>query len=179
MLGLKRKTVKLSEHNPKWEIAFKKEKKLLKKKFGDTIIAIEHIGSTAIPGIVAKPILDINIGVRSLKIARNMKEKFEQLGYEYRGSNERLKEQELYVRGPESKRTHHVHVAVYGSNYWRKDIFFRDYLRSHLDIATEYAALKTKLARKYASDRGVYSDSKNEFIQKVLELEEKEGLFNK
>ncbi len=176
MLGLKRKTVKLSKYNPKWNAAFEKEKRPFKKTFVDTIIAIEHIGSTSIPGIVAKPILDMNIGVQSLKIARNMKEKFKQLGYEYRGSKENLKGQELYVKGPESKRTHYAHVAVFGSNFWHRAIFFRNYLRSHKIIATEYAALKIKLAKKYANDRDTYSNSKNEFIQKVLKLAEKERL---
>ncbi|MBD3208557.1 MAG: hypothetical protein GF370_03835 [Candidatus Nealsonbacteria bacterium] len=75
-LGLKRGIVRLAPHNPEWKNLFKKEKQLLQNTFGDTIIAIEHVGSAAIPVIPAKPILDINIGVKSLDIARQMKKKF-------------------------------------------------------------------------------------------------------
>src|SRR4030042_5400238 len=155
MIGLKRGTVKLVPHNSRWAELFEEEKHLLKKTFGDSIIAIEHIGSTAIPGIPAKPIIDINIGVKSLKVARDMKEKFEKLGYEHRPfvlgkTKDDLKWQELYVRGPEAKRTHYVHVTVFGGSYWKNDLLFRDFLRKNPERAKQYAELKEKLAEKYA-----------------------------
>ncbi|MHB1000356.1 MAG: GrpB family protein [Armatimonadota bacterium] len=175
MIGLKRGTVKLVPHNPIWTDLFEEEKRFLESIFGDTIIAIEHIGSTAIPGIPAKPIIDINIGVESLKVALAMKGKFEESGYEHRpfvpgNTIEDLKLQELYVRGSEACRTHHIHVTVYGSDYWNDDLLFRDYLRRNHDRALEYAELKTRLAREYLDDRRSYTKGKHEFIQNTLEM---------
>lgn len=181
MIGLKRGTVKLVPHNPKWEKLFEREKHLLKKNFGHTILAIEHIGSTAIPGIPAKPIIDINVGVESLDVARSMKEKFEKLGYEHRPfvsgkTKDDLKWQELYVKGPEAKRTHHVHVTVLGNNYWKNDLLFRDFLRKNHERAKQYAELKEILAQKHADDRGTYTKNKEQFINETLEMAIKQSL---
>lgn len=178
MIGLKRGTVKLVPHNPKWEKLFEKEKQLLKKTFGDIILAVEHIGSTAIPGIPAKPIIDINIGVESLDVARNIKEKFEKLGYEHRPfvpgkTKVDLKWQELYVKGPEAKRTHYVHVTVFGGSYWKNDLLFRDFLRKNPERAKQYAELKKQLAEKYADNRETYTKNKEQFISKTLEMAKK------
>lgn len=178
MIGLKRGTVKLVPHNSKWEELFEKEKQLFKKTFGDTILAIEHIGSTAIPGISAKPIIDINIGVESLDVAQSMKEKFEKLGYEHRPfvpgkTKDDLKWQELYVKGPEEKRTHYVHVTILGNNYWKNDLLFRDFLRKNSERAKQYAELKEQLAEKYADNRETYTKNKEQFISETLEMAKK------
>lgn len=179
MIGLKRGTVKLVSHNPKWAKLFEEEKNLLQKTFGETIIAIEHVGSTAIPDIPAKPIIDINIGVESLEIARGMKEKFEKLGYEHRPfvpgrTKEELKWQELYVKGPEAKRTHHAHVTVYGNDYWENDLLFRDYFSTNPLRAQEYSKLKEKLAKKYPYARQSYTKNKEEFIRETLKMAKNE-----
>ena len=181
MIGLKRGTVKLVPHSPKWLELFEREKQLLKNTFGNTIIAIEHIGSTAIPDIPAKPIIDMNIGVESLEIARDMKEKFEKLGYTHRPfvpghTKKELKQRELYVKGPEAKRTHHAHVIVYGNNYWKNDLLFRDYIRNNPVRAKQYAELKKELAEKYADDRETYTKNKEQFINDTLELARKNNL---
>ena len=180
ILGLKRGTVKLVPYNPKWAGLFEKEKQLLINTFGDIIIAIQHVGSTAIPGIPAKPILDMNVGVESLEIARGMKDKFVELGYEHRPfvpgvSLEALQEQELYVRGPESRRTQYTHVTVYASDFWDRSLLFRDYLRSNPNRAHEYADLKMSLAAAHAEDRTSYSEGKSQFILETLELARKES----
>jgi GrpB-like predicted nucleotidyltransferase (UPF0157 family)/broad-specificity NMP kinase len=175
MIGLKRGTVKLASHNPKWKELFKEEKRLLKRTFGDVVIAIEHIGSTAIPGIPAKPIIDMDVGVKSLKIARNMKEKFEKLGYKHRPfmpgrTKEELKWQELYVKGSEEKRTFHAHVTVYGNDYWKNDLLFCAYLRKNPARAKQYAKLKQALVKKYGKDRRKYTKNKEQFIRETLQL---------
>ncbi|MDP2860788.1 MAG: GrpB family protein [bacterium] len=180
MIGLKRGTVKLVPHNPKWSELFEQEKQLLKNTFGDIIIAIEHIGSTAIPGIPTKPIIDMDIGVESLEVARNMKEKFEKLGYEHRPFvpghiKEESKWQELYVKGPEAKRTHHAHITVYGNSHWKNDLLFRDYLRKNSARAKQYAELKQELAEKYADDRETYTKNKEQLINDTLETAKKES----
>ncbi|HEY3251452.1 MAG TPA: GrpB family protein [Ignavibacteria bacterium] len=173
MIGLKRGTVKLAQHNPKWAELFEKEKQLIKKTFGSTIIAIEHVGSTAIPGIPAKPIIDINVAVGSLEAARGMKNKFEKIAYERRPfvpghTIEELKCQELYVKGPEAKRSHHVHVTVFENDYWKNGLLFRDYLRKNPVRAKQYAELKEKLAEKHAEDRRTYTENKEQFIKETL-----------
>lgn len=178
MIGLKRGIVKLIPYNPKWKKLFEKEKQLFENTFGDVIIAIEHIGSTAIPGIPAKPIIDINIGVKSLEIARTMKKQFENIGYVYRPfipghSMEGLKFQELYVKGSEKRRTHHAHATVYGNEYWKNNLLFRDYLRQNPARAQQYGELKKKLAEKYSYSRGTYTKNKEQFINETLEIAKK------
>ena len=175
MIGLKRGTIKLFPYNPKWEKLFEKEKQLLKKTFGDTIIGIEHIGSTAIPGVPAKPIIDIDVGVESLEIARSMKKQFEKLGYCHRPftpkkTKEGLKWEELYAKGPEANRTHYVHVTVYENNYWKNDLLFRDYIRKNSVRAGQYTKLKEKLAKKYHNNREAYTRNKEQFINDTLNM---------
>lgn len=178
MIGLKRGTVKLVPHNKKWAKLFLKEKKLLQKTFGGKIVAIEHIGSTAIPGIPAKPIIDMNIGVKSLRSTLLMKKKFEKLGYKHRPfkpgrAPKELKHQELYAKGPESKRTHYAHVTVYNNSYWKNDLLFREYLRKYRGRAKEYANLKRKLEKSFADDRYKYTAAKAKFIQDTLKKAKK------
>ena len=168
-LGLKRGTVELVPHDPEWARLFANEKKLLTETFGDIIVAIEHVGSTAIPDISAKPIIDMDVGIKSLESSAEMKEKFEQLGYEYRG-NQGEEQRELFVKGPETKRTHHAHVTEYGSTFWRNDLLFRDYLRSYKETAREYSELKEKLAAENKDDRYAYTERKRSFIEKILKL---------
>jgi GrpB-like predicted nucleotidyltransferase (UPF0157 family) len=175
MIGLKRGMVKLVPHDGRWAALFEKEKFLFEDAFQETIIAIEHIGSTAIPGIPAKPIIDINIGVESLEVARAMKPIFVKLGYEHRpfvagNTVEGLLAQELYVRGPESRRTHYVHVTVYGSDHWNNYVLLRDYLRRNAERAEEYANLKIRLAQEYPNDRGAYTRNKEQFVLETLEI---------
>lgn len=165
-------------YDSRWASYFRKQKKILEETFGDTILAIEHVGSTAIPGMPAKPIIDIDVGVRSLKDIVAMRKKFKALAYEHRpfvrgGTKKELKKQELFVIGSEAKRTHHIHVAVFDSDYWNNDILFRDYLRAHPARARDYAALKQKLAKKFARNRANYTAGKQSFIAETIRLAKK------
>ena len=177
--------VKLAKYNPEWKAFFKKEKTLFQKTFGKTIIGIQHIGSTSIPGLVAKPIIDINIGVKSLKVAKEMKEKFRKIGYEYKvldlrqvknKNRKKVEEQELYIKKIGLKDAYHVHVTVYGSDYWKRDLFFRDYIANNPLMAKKYAELKKSLAKKYPYDIIKYSSGKDPFITQALKLCLKPGL---
>lgn len=172
MIGLKRGTVKLVPHNPMWAKDFEKEKTLLLKTFGKIIVAIEHVGSTAIKGILTKPIIDMSIGVRSMDIVEEMKEKFEKLGYTKREQ----KEGALFVKGPEEKRTHYAHITIFGDRDWKNYLLFRDYLNRNTDEAKKYAKLKEELAIKYANDRAKYTKSKEKFIEGVLKKAHLESL---
>ena len=132
-------------------------------------MAIEHVGSTAIPGMSAKPIIDILVGVRTLK-----REGRECVGalekcrdYHYRKIT---KLRFLVVKGSNHRRTHYIHIARYKGGRWRKLIVFRDYLRSHHEAAQEYDLLKRELEERYNSNRKLYTGKKNEYVKKILSL---------
>lgn len=173
MIGLKRGTVKLLPHNKKWAGVFEKEKKILEKKLRGLAIDIQHIGSTAIPGIPAKPIVDMSLGVRVMKDAKKLIKPLNELGYEWKkevgGPNIQL----LFVRGPESKRTHYLHVFRYSGARWNNDLLFRDYLRKYRGRAKEYANLKRRLEKSFADDRYKYTAAKAKFIQDTIKRAKK------
>lgn len=170
MIGLKRGKVKLLPHNPKWSGFFEKEKKILSQALTGLIIDIQHIGSTAIPGIPAKPIIDIDIGIKSMKNSKNFIKILEDLSYKYRPDFGGLKTQLLFVKGPEAKRTHYIHLMKYNGSIWKKDLAFRDSLRKNKVRAGEYAKLKKELASKFADDRATYTANKARFIHKIISM---------
>jgi len=148
MLGLKRGTVKLTSAHNKWTELFEKEKKLLFDTFGNQIIAIEHVGSTAIPGTPAKPLIDINVAISPLNDSHvdEFIAPLEKLGYHYR---HKFPGRHFFAKGPESKRTHHLNLVEFNGDEWRNSILFRDYLKNNKPAREEYAALKEKLALQF------------------------------
>ncbi|MDD5438269.1 MAG: GrpB family protein [Patescibacteria group bacterium] len=168
MLGLKRGTVKLCEFHDEWAEFYEQEKQLLKNVFGDKIIDMEHIGSTAIPGVPAKPIIDINAAIKSLdkETVDEFIEPLQKLGYAYMHEYPNRK---FFVKGPEEKRTHHLNLVEVGNQTdWHDKILFRDYLNSHQEARDEYGKLKLDLASKFADDRESYTKAKEGFIQKII-----------
>jgi len=169
MLGLKRGTVKLAKAHKEWARLFEIEKELLKKTFGDRIIVIEHVGSTAISGVPAKPLIDMNAAVSSLddKYIEGFVVSLEKLGYHYM---HKFPDRRFYAKGPEALRTHHLNLVELNSDEWNNSILFRDYMRHNKPACEEYAALKEKLAGQFAEDRASYTKAKEEFIQKIIAL---------
>ena len=174
MLGLKRGTVKLASAHDEWARLFEKEKALLLETFGDRIIAIEHVGSTSIPGVPAKPLIDMNVVVSSLddEYIAGFVVPLEKLGYHYM---HKFTERRFFAKGPEAQRTHHLNLVELDSDEWRNSILFRDYMRRNKLACEEYAALKEKLAGQYAEDRASYTKEKEVFIQKIIELAKAEN----
>lgn len=166
MIGLKRGTVKLVEYNPKWEKNFAREAKKIKKALNGSALDIQHVGSTAIPGILAKPIIDISVTVVSLEWM-GCESKLKEIGYELKQDDTR-KERLFFTKGPEEKRTHHLHIGKKRSGYVEDMILFRDYLRHHREEAKQYSDLKKKLATKYSENRKIYTAKKEKFIQNVV-----------
>lgn len=167
-MGLKVGTVKLEEYNPKWKDMYLEEEKNLKEMFGDVALAIEHIGSTSVEGLSAKPIIDIAIGVKNLSDFDKVAKKFMVEPYSVK---EDSTEGEILVRkGNEDNRTHFIHVMEIDGDRYIESILFRDYLRKNVWALKEYEDLKKDLAIKYADDRKKYTASKNEFINKILKL---------
>jgi GrpB-like predicted nucleotidyltransferase (UPF0157 family) len=168
-IGLKRGAAKLFPHNPRWAQYFEWEKDRLTKALGTPVLAIEHIGSTAVPGLSAKPIIDILVGVERLSDVEGLKVPLEELGYEYRANGSNA-EQEFFARGQERRRTDYLHITEFNSPMWKRDLAFRDYLRAHPEVAKQYEELKTSLAKKHESERALYTEGKAEFIKSILKL---------
>ena len=166
MLGLKRGIVKLIPHQKEWQAEFIKEKEFLHSLLGDTI-SIEHVGSTAVEGLLAKPILDIAIGLTSETQEESIFKILSENGYEDRGDDGVLGEN-LLVKGDESNRTHYIHIVKINSPAWNNYIALRDYLRTHKTAREEYTHLKLELAKKYPKNRKAYTDGKSDFIETTL-----------
>lgn len=162
--------MKVVQYDKQWPKIFQAEKKLISSAISEKIIDIQHIGSTAIPQMSAKPIIDIVVLIPSLEKAEKYIEPFNKIGYQFfkdRSSVERL----FFVKGEPPK--YHLSLAQPEKfSYWKRQILFRDYLRQHHNLALEYKALKKHLIEKYPDGRQQYCDGKNEFINKILTLAE-------
>ena len=172
MIGLKRGIVKLVEHNPEWRQSFVREEKKIRKVFGRDALVIQHVGSTAIPRILAKPIIDIALIVPSLQKARHYEKKLKEIGYEIK-KNDTRKERLFFTKGPEEKRTHYLHVGEIGSGYTEDMILFKDYLCKHKDMAKKYSDLKESLAKKYQDKREIYTSKKEKLIREIVKKAKK------
>ena len=167
-LGLKRGTVHLESHDKQWEEVAVQTIRKLKAILGEDAIDIQHIGSTAIPAIKAKPIIDIAVGVDDFNRVLLNNEQLQQEGIVYRGSD--VEYQLLYVMGDmkNDTRTHHIHVVKWNGTEWKNYIYFRDYLNSTENAALQYQQLKEELERKYADDRIAYTSGKQDMIDIIL-----------
>ena len=172
MLGQHKANIAIVPYQSGWKELFEREADLLRSTLGEKALRIEHIGSTAIPGMVSKPILDIMVVVVSLTQATELIPVLEALGYEYRAPDT-VPERMFFVKehSPEY-RTHHLNLTQQDSGFWKNQLAFRDYLRTHGQIAAEYGDLKKRLAELYAHTHQLDPDGKSEFVARVLELAE-------
>lgn len=170
-LGLPDGIVKLTSFNPAWSESFVEEKERLDQAVGPQVVEIQHIGSTSIPGMPAKPILDIGIALVDFEAAKGCINPIMGLGYKYLGEYG-IPCRHFFTRG--SPRTHHIHMLEITSREWRLHLWFKSYLIEHPDYAREYAELKVDLAQKYKKDRDAYQEGKGDFIIRILELAEEE-----
>lgn len=167
MLGLRRGTVVLETYRQGWASLFQEEAERLSCRIGRKAVAIEHIGSTAIPGMAAKPILDMMIGVHSMSDADLILDDVVTMGY-LRRENGDLADRIFLVKGPESLRTHHLSITYIGSAFWQDHIQFREALREDKTLATAYLELKSRLAKTFGQDRERYTAGKERFVKEVL-----------
>lgn len=166
VLGLAQTQVRLHAPTPLWAGLYGEEKARLRAALGSALLAIEHYGSTSIPGIKAKPIIDILAGTARLEDGPTLIEPLAALGYDYAGDKV-VPGHHIFGRG--EARTHLLHVVEYGSVIWTEAICFRDALRADPKLAREYEALKIVLSEKYAERRADYTAAKASFIQSVLD----------
>lgn len=129
---------------------------------------VEHMGSTAVPGLAAKPVIDLLAPVHSLDASRGAIAAVAALGYCYAPYEPQLRH--WFCRPSFAHRTHHLHLVPIDSPEWRRPLAFRDYLKAHPDVAAEYASVKIDLARRYRDDREAYTQAKRPFIDHVMTL---------
>jgi GrpB-like predicted nucleotidyltransferase (UPF0157 family) len=159
--------IRIVPYDPRWPIEFEQERSALSETIGDFATGgIHHVGSTAVPGLAAKPIVDILVGVESLEASRACFEPLAGLGYLY--APYRTDEMHWLCKPHPARRSHHLHLIPAGASRFGDELAFRDRLRGDPEIAAEYAALKHELASRFAHDRDAYTDAKGDFISHVL-----------
>lgn len=162
--------VALRAYDPRWPGLFEAERERLLSLFPDDLIAIEHIGSTAVPELVAKPVIDILAGVASMAAARALVGPLCAEGYTASAEfNATLADRQWLMRWAGGHRTHHLHLVVHGGPVWAQRLRFRDALRADAALAARYAALKAELAARHPGDREAYTEGKAAFVRSVCE----------
>jgi len=163
--------VKVVDYDFSWPLLFEGEKAKILSVIAKKVVSIEHVGSTAVPGLGAKPIIDIMVGIRHLSDARGCIEPLETIGYEYVPEYEdSLPERRYFRKGPSNvpNKHYHLHMVEYGGDFWIRHLLFRDYLRAHPQVAGEYYRLKKELAAKYGLNREAYTEAKTLFIESIV-----------
>nr|AAB05373.1 glutamate-rich protein [Cytobacillus firmus] len=171
MLGVNKGEVILVTHSENWKRLFHKEKSLLETIIGEQVKDIQQFGSTAIKGIEAKPIIDILVGVESLKdVEKFNNERLKEAGY-YHLSRVQIDGKEVFAKFTDLEnltKTHILHVVEYQGDWWNEHISFRDYLNANPLVSKEYESLKKNLAEKYPNDEHSYTNEKTQFVDEIL-----------
>ena len=157
------------DYDPQWPILFEKEKEAIVTALRDRFLMVEHMGSTAVPGLAAKPIIDIAIGVQSLADAPALIPCIEELGYFYEPAMEELiPERRFFWKGTPTVHTYHIHLAEPDDPAVLKPLQFRDYLRKHPNAVEEYGILKKELAKRCVQDLDAYVAGKTMFVENIM-----------
>lgn len=159
--------VHLSEHDPNWPEEFEEEARRLGSLLRENALAIHHIGSTAVPGLPAKPVVDLMVEVTDLSVVQQMTGQFEEAGYEVLGESG-IPGRHFLTRNAGGERTHDVHIFQTGHKEIEQMILFRDRLRQNPDVAAAYSQLKKDLANKHRYDPIAYTQAKSEFIMNAV-----------
>ena len=155
-------------YDPAWPQAFAAARPEILEAVGPDVECVEHVGSTSVEGLAAKPIIDILVGVKDWHEAMVTIAPLERVGWEFRGERGIPRRHYFVKRTATRRRTHHLHMLEVGTDRYTEMLAFRDYLRAHPDAAAKYAALKRTLASRPLPQRGDYTDAKAPFIQDVL-----------
>ena len=164
------KTIRVVDYNSQWPRLYEEERRRILEVLGHIIVGIEHTGSTAVPNLGAKPIIDIMVAVPNPSDAKKRIKPLESIGYEYVPKREAsIPERRYFHKGRPPKEQHyHLHMVELTSDFWKRHLLFRDYLRTHSKVAQEYYELKKTLAIKCSSDRDAYTTAKTAFIESVI-----------
>lgn len=168
MIGLNKNLVEVKPYDESWPCDFEKENKILKEILKNYKVQIEHVGSTSIPGLSAKPIIDIAIGVKDEKTLFEIESVMKNAGYDV--LNEYEKKGEILARkGSQECRTHYIHMQLIDSEYWNEFMYFKKYLLEHPEEIKKYEEIKKDLSQKFANERKKYTEGKNKYISTILE----------
>ncbi len=162
--------VVLMPNDPNWIAMFKAESRLIMDALGENALAAHHIGSTAIPAIVAKPIVDMLMVVRNIELVDECNLAMQQLGYEVMGEYGIPTRRYFRKTNEAAVRIYHVHIFAEESPHVSRHLAFRDFMNAHPQWARAYSELKLELAVKYPSSMELYHDGKSDFIQKMDQL---------
>lgn len=166
--------VEIVQYDASWPSQFTEEANAIRRVLARWLVGpIEHIGSTAIPGLAAKPVIDIMAAVQTLEGSRPAISAAAHLGYCY--APYQAASEHWFCKPSPAVRTHHLHLMPLGSPQWVRSMAFRDYLRTHKTVAAEYEALKRDLAQRHHFDREAYTESKRRFITRVTKVALAEG----
>jgi GrpB-like predicted nucleotidyltransferase (UPF0157 family) len=158
--------VEVVAYNPGWPQMFEDEARILRVALGIELVAIHHIGSTAIPGLCAKPIIDLLAEARDIDNIDSFNPVMEALGYIPKGEFG-IPRRRFFIKGTEDERTHHLHIFQTGGSEVTRHLLFRDYLRTHPEDAAVYARLKQKLALIFPEDIESYISGKDSLIREM------------
>jgi GrpB-like predicted nucleotidyltransferase (UPF0157 family) len=167
-IGLLRHTVRLVQHEPVWELLFATEAAAIRSCLGDIGVDVQHVGSTAVPGLAAKPILDIAVAVNAPEAVALSATLLSGIGYLDRGSAGRNGGHLLVREAEADVRTTHVHIVHVEDPQWEDYLWFRNSLRTDERMRHTYSELKTRLAEAHDTDRRAYTAGKDLFIRSVL-----------
>ena len=164
-LGLESGVVRLVEYDPRWPALFSAEAQRIRAHCGPLAPRLEHVGGTSIPGMCAKPVLDMAAGRSGSASLQDYVAALEQAGYEHRGERG-VPGRQFFRRG--EPRAYHLHLVEEGGALWRAYVAFRDHLRANAEAAGRFADLKRVLAARFPHDREAYMDAKSSQVQEIL-----------
>ena len=156
---------RIVEYDQEWPVLYEEEKAIVVAATGIVAKRVEHIGSTAVPGLGAKPIIDLMVGVSGVEDAQRQIEALEGVGYEWRGETV---PGTLYLRKAEPRRFN-LHLTQWEGEFWLDHLLFRDFLRTHPEMARQYERLKRELMSQLASDPPAYNAAKTPFIEFIVQ----------
>lgn len=170
MTGIMPAPIEIVDYDPLWSVHFAEERARLLIAIGPWLRGpVEHVGSTAVPGLRAKPVIDIMAGVESLPASRDAISALGRLDYQYWPYESHI--MHWFCKPSPEFRTHHLHLVPVDSPLWVERLAFRDRLRADASARLDYAALKDELARRHRHDREAYTEGKTEFVRRVVALE--------
>ena len=167
-----KRIIEVVPHDPNWKQKFKEEANKIKEIFEEIFVDIHHIGSTAVPLVKAKPIIDILVEVTDINKVDSYNRQMEELGYVALGEYG-IPRRRFFHKGGK-QRTHHVHIFQAGNKEIKRHIDFKNYLISNPSVAKKYSLLKEEMAMKYSNDIDKYQEGKESFIKKIDKLLKKQ-----
>jgi GrpB-like predicted nucleotidyltransferase (UPF0157 family) len=158
----------IGDYDPRWPVVYEAERKRIQEGIGGLALAVEHIGSTAVPGLGAKPIIDIMVGLRGLVDAKECMVPLGDIGYRYVPEYEASIPDRRFFRKYQADGRFHLHMVEIGRDIWNRHLLFRDFLRRNPDEAIRYCELKKELAVKFKTNREAYTEAKTSFIESTI-----------